>query len=64
MKKSTSQLTIVAGIVAVTALVATTMYILRPTAPVEKLEDRVERLEVITAKKTGCLSNGKYSGRC
>lgn len=51
MNKSKSQFTIVAGVVVVTAVVFTAMYILRPTAPVEKLEDRVERLEVITAKK-------------
>ncbi len=52
MKKSVSQFMIVAGIVGVTAIVFSAMYIFRPTAPVEKLEDRVERLEVINAKRT------------
>ncbi|MBL4603227.1 MAG: efflux RND transporter periplasmic adaptor subunit [Emcibacteraceae bacterium] len=51
MNKSKSQLKIVAGIFIFTAIAFTVMYISRPTAPVEKLEDRVERLEVITAKK-------------
>lgn len=51
MKKSHSQFMIVAAIAVVTAIVFTGMYIMRPTAPVEKLEDRVERLEVITAKR-------------
>jgi len=51
MKKTKSQLTIIAGIVIVTAVAFTGMYLMRPTAPVEKLEDRVERLEVVTAKR-------------
>jgi membrane fusion protein, multidrug efflux system len=51
MKKSSSQLMIIMGIVVVTALGFAGMYMMRPTAPVEKLEDRVERLEVITAKR-------------
>ncbi|MDG1438786.1 MAG: efflux RND transporter periplasmic adaptor subunit [Emcibacteraceae bacterium] len=50
MKKTTPQLMIIMGIVAVTAIGFAGMYIMRPTAPVEKLEDKVERLEVITAK--------------
>lgn len=50
MKKTTSQLRIIMGIVAVTAIGFAGMYVMRPTAPVEKLEDKVERLEVITAK--------------
>tara|TARA_R110002096_G_scaffold436096_2_gene667506 strand:+ start:93575 stop:94933 length:1359 start_codon:yes stop_codon:yes gene_type:complete len=51
MKKNKSQLAIIAGIAVVTAIGFTGMYIFRPTAPVEKLEDRVEHLEVITAKR-------------
>lgn len=51
MKKSYSQFMIVVSIVVVTAIIFTGMYLMRPTAPVEKLEDRVERLEVITAKR-------------
>ncbi|MDG1707295.1 MAG: efflux RND transporter periplasmic adaptor subunit [Emcibacteraceae bacterium] len=50
MKKTTSQFMIVMGIVAITAIGFTSMYLMRPTAPVEKLEDQVERLEVVTAK--------------
>lgn len=51
MNKNKSQFTIVVGIVVFTAIAFSGMYLLRPTAPVEKLEDRVERLEVITAKR-------------
>lgn len=51
MKKTTSQFMIVMGIVTITTIGFTGMYIMRPTAPVEKLEDRIERLEVITAKR-------------
>ncbi|HPF45298.1 MAG: efflux RND transporter periplasmic adaptor subunit [Alphaproteobacteria bacterium] len=51
MKKSYTQLTIVLGIAVITSVIFVTMYIFRPKAPVERLEDRVERLEVITAKK-------------
>ncbi len=51
MKKSNAQIMIVMAIIGVTAVAATGMYLLRPTAPVEILEDRVERLDVITAKK-------------
>ena len=51
MKKSNSQLTIVLAIIGVTVVATSAMYALRPTAPVEKLEDRVERLEVITVKR-------------
>lgn len=52
MKKSSSQLMIVLGIAVFTAIGFAGMYIMRPTAPVEKLEDRVEKLEVINAKRT------------
>lgn len=52
MKKSSSQLMIVLSIAAITAIGFAGMYIMRPTAPVEKLEDRIERLEVINAKRT------------
>lgn len=52
MKKSSSQLMIVLSIAAITAIGFAGMYIMRPTAPVEKLEDRVEKLEVINAKRT------------
>ena len=51
MKKTTLQFMMVMGIIAITAIGFWTMYIMRPTAPVVKLEDRVERLEVITAKR-------------
>ena len=51
MNKSKSQLMIVAGVGVVTAITFAALYLLRPTAPVEKIEERVERLEVITAKK-------------
>ncbi len=51
MKKTYSQLMIVGVIVAITAVAFSIMVIFRPTAPVEKLEDRVERLDVITAKR-------------
>ena len=51
MNKSKSQLMIVAGVAVVTAITFAALYLLRPTAPVEKIEERVERLEVITAKK-------------
>ncbi|MBT5186481.1 MAG: efflux RND transporter periplasmic adaptor subunit [Kordiimonadaceae bacterium] len=50
MRKPSSQFKIIIGIVGVTAIGFAGMYIMRPTAPVEKLEDKVERLEVITAK--------------
>ena len=52
MKKSSSQIMIVLGIAVVTAIGFAGMYIMRPTAPVEKLEDRIEKLEVINAKQT------------
>jgi RND family efflux transporter MFP subunit len=51
MKNKYSQLMIVGAIVAITAVVFTGMYIMRPVAPVERLEDPVERLEVTTAKR-------------
>ena len=51
MNKTKKQFSIVAVIAVVTAVAFTGMYIFRPTAPVEELEDRVERLEVITAKR-------------
>lgn len=51
MKKNKTHLTIIAGIVVVTAIGLAGMFMFRPTAPVEKLEDRVEHLEVITAKR-------------
>lgn len=52
MNKVKSQFTIVAVIAVVTAIAFTGMYIMRPTAPIEQLEDRVEKLEVISAKRT------------
>jgi len=51
MNKSKSQLMIVACVGVVTAAAFAALYLLRPTAPVEKIQERVERLEVITAKK-------------
>lgn len=52
MNKTKTQFSIVAIIVVVTAVAFTGMYIMRPTAPVEVLEDRVEKLEVINAKRS------------
>jgi len=51
MNKSKSQLMIIACVGVVTAAAFAALYLLRPTAPVEKIQERVERLEVITAKK-------------
>lgn len=50
--KNSSQLKLVLGIVTITAVAFTVMNIFKPTAPIEKLEDRVERLEAISAKMT------------
>jgi membrane fusion protein, multidrug efflux system len=51
MIKNRSQLFIVMGIVAFTAVVFVAMNIFKPTAPLEKLEDPVERLEAVLAKR-------------
>ena len=51
MNKVKSQFMIVVGIVILTAIGSAGMYVMRPTAPIEKLEDRVEKLEAITAKR-------------
>ena len=51
MKETRSQFKIVFGIVVVTAVVFSGMYIFRPTAPVEELEDRIERIEAVSAKR-------------
>ncbi len=51
MNKTKSQFKIVFGIIIVTSIAFAGMYIFKPTPPMEEIEERIERVEAVSAKR-------------